>query len=176
MMSHTYRLHGIQCILSGQLRTLPSTDASFYRIRILLLLIVVYSVELTHDILQGICSGIVDTLWRWWWWSWLCLCLWLKFHILLGVAYTIAINSSLDRRWRWWFRRSNIEFLLSKLAYSYAKSYDDSPLQHRRPEWSYRQIVFHQWPSWPSQCFQSPCTKHTPSPHQLHRPSSCWLL
>jgi hypothetical protein len=64
--------------------------------------------RLTHDILQGICSGIVDTLRRWWWWSWLFLGFRFKLHILLGTFCC----TTLDRRWWWWFRGSNIEFLL----------------------------------------------------------------
>jgi hypothetical protein len=66
------------------------------------------SQRLAHDILQGIRGGIVDTLRRWWWWSWLLLSFRFKFHILLGTFRSTALN----RRWRWWFGGSNIEFLL----------------------------------------------------------------
>jgi len=64
--------------------------------------------KLTHDILQGVGGGIVDTLRRRWWRSWLFLGLGFKFHIFLSTFCC----TTLDRRWRWWFGRTNIEFLL----------------------------------------------------------------
>jgi hypothetical protein len=66
------------------------------------------SQRLAHDILQGIRGGIVDALRRWWWWSWLLLSFRFELHILLGTFRSTALN----RRWRWWFGGSNIEFLL----------------------------------------------------------------
>jgi hypothetical protein len=64
--------------------------------------------DLTHDILQGIRGGVVDALRRWWWCSWLLFCLGFELHILLSTFCC----TTLDGWWRWWFRRSNIEFLL----------------------------------------------------------------
>jgi hypothetical protein len=66
------------------------------------------SQQLTHDILQGIRGGIIDTLRRGWWWSWLLLGFRFELHTLLCTFGRTTLN----RGWRRWFGRSNIEFLL----------------------------------------------------------------
>jgi len=70
------------------------------------------SQRLTHDILQSIRGGIIDTLRRWWWWRWLFLGFRFKLHILLGSFCC----TTLDRWWRGWFGGSNIKFLLQLSA------------------------------------------------------------